>query len=182
MIKYNPPINTRETDELIIIANSSTNDWQMDAITQAKNELQKRGITTEIQKEVINKWNEEEKLFEIKYQEQLDQNLLESYSMGKMATIFLLAPFILSGRWRVDLSLSELKRENYQKKFKHRLILLFGGILFWILFITSSFNISEKQRLEEIEKINISEWEKNRIPDSPIDTLNTIEKQIRNGL
>ena len=45
MSEYYPKISERQTDELIEIANSSTEVWQQDAINQAKFELIKRNIT-----------------------------------------------------------------------------------------------------------------------------------------
>jgi len=44
MTQYNPPIETRETDELIIISKSNTDEWQQAAIDIAKAELVKRGL------------------------------------------------------------------------------------------------------------------------------------------
>jgi hypothetical protein len=40
-------------------------------------------------------------------------------------------------------------------------MLLMGGFLFWIFIISNQLNESEKKRLEEINKIDISEWRKN---------------------
>lgn len=105
-----------------------------------------------------------------------------------MIYILLVAPFILMGKWSVGLSLRELNRENYSKKIKQRLFLLIGGIAFWILIAVLSFNDSERDRLEEIEKADISAWEKNRYgTDSLTNGNNTkdtlkIEGTKKNGL
>ena len=64
MTEYNPPISTRETYDLIAIANSTTFDWEQDAIDQAKNELLKRGVTIEYQKEILSQWEEIENQLE----------------------------------------------------------------------------------------------------------------------
>jgi TPP-dependent pyruvate/acetoin dehydrogenase alpha subunit len=45
MSEYRPKIAKRQTDEVIEIANSSTEVWQQEAIDQAKSELIKRNIT-----------------------------------------------------------------------------------------------------------------------------------------
>ena len=161
-MEFNPPIETRETLELIAIANGTIDEWQLEAIDQAKDELKNRGITEEYQQKVLDKWTEKERQFEIAYQKELEQNKTESYLTREMIYIFLVAPFILGGRWRVDLSLKELKRENYIKKIRQRLLLLLCGTTFWVLVFVFSFNHSEKKRLENIDKVDISAWEKNR--------------------
>ncbi len=46
---FTPPISDRETEELILIANNTTNAWQEDAIRQAKEELKKRDISNDEQ-------------------------------------------------------------------------------------------------------------------------------------
>ena len=50
---YTPPISDRETEELILIANNTTNAWQEDAIRQAKEELKKRNISYDEQNKVL---------------------------------------------------------------------------------------------------------------------------------
>ena len=162
MTEFNPPIETRETFELIAIANGTLDEWQQDAIDKAKDELRNRRISEEYQKLVLDNWIKEKKELEIAYQKQLQRNKTESYATLDMIYIFLVAPFILIGKWTVGLSLRELKRENYSKKIKQRLLLLIGGIGFWISISALSFNLSEKKRLENIDKVDISAWEKNR--------------------
>ena len=161
MTEFNPPIETRETFELIAIANGSLDEWQQEAIDQAKDELKNRGISEEYQKKIVDKWIKKKQRSEIAYQKQLEQNKTESYSTLDMIYIFLVAPFLLVGKWTVGLSLRELKRENYSKKIKQRLLLLIGGIGFWISISVLSFNFSENKRLENIDKVDISAWEKN---------------------
>lgn len=140
MTQFNPPISSRDNNELIQIANSSPDEWQQEAIDQAKDELMKRDISTDFQKKVLEKWKEEEKQNEMAYKKQLELNESDGYTVGKMIYIFLVAPFLLSGKWTTDLSLFELKRENYQKKFKQRLLLLIGGTAFWILIFIAYLN------------------------------------------
>lgn len=176
MKEYNPPISNRDTEELIAIANGTTDDWQQDAINQAIDELKKRNVTKEQQNKILEQWKKEEEKLELAYQKQLEQNETEGYSTGKMVYIFLVAPLILAGRWTVDLSLRELKRENYQKKFKQRFLLLLGGTTFWILFLVSGANDYERKRQEEIDKVDISEWEKNYYGN---DSLTTNDNKVK---
>ena len=50
-----PTIESRETDELIIISKSSTDEYQQEAIERAKKELEKRNIS---QNEIDKRLNE----------------------------------------------------------------------------------------------------------------------------
>jgi hypothetical protein len=179
MTEFNPPIETRETLELIAIANGTLDEWQQEAIDKAKDELKNRGISDEYQKKVVDKWIKEIKQSEIAYQSQLDQNKTESYSTLDMIYIFLVAPFLLVGKWTVGLSLRELKRENYSKKIRQRLLLLIGGIGFWISISVLSFNLSEKKRLENIDKADISAWEKNRYPTDSLTNENNAKDTLK---
>lgn len=141
MIEYYPPISSRDTEELVGIANGTTVEWQQEAIDQAKDELIKRKVSREEQDRMLEIWEQEFEQYELEYikpmeleeQKQLAENLTKSYSIGKMIYIFLVAPFILIGRWDVDHSLMELKNQNYLKKYQQRLLLLIGGSIFWIL-------------------------------------------------
>ncbi|OFX18460.1 MAG: hypothetical protein A2033_07510 [Bacteroidetes bacterium GWA2_31_9] len=179
MTDFNPPIEIRDIEELIAIANSSVEYWQQEAIDKAKKELKKRGITKEQQQEILDKFANEEKQFEIEYQKQLESNATEKYSFIIMIYIFFIAPLILLGRWSVDYSLIELHKENYKIKFKQRLLLLLGGLSFYIVFFAIGINNYEKKHQAEIDNADISSWEKNRILDTNIATTNlsdTLEK------
>lgn len=180
MTEYNPPIETRETLELIAIANGTLDEWQQAAIDQAKDELRNRGISEEYKKKIVDKWIKEKERLEIEYQNQLEQNKTESYSILDMIYIFLVAPFLLVGKWTVGLSLRELKRENYIKKIKQRLLLLLGGVAFWIFIGMLSFNSSEKDRLDKIEKADISAWEKNRYGTDSLTNENNYKDTLKN--
>jgi len=165
MIDYNPPIIERDTDELIEIANSTNDTWQSDAIEQAKVELQKRNISIEFQADKLKQWRDESQQREIDYKNGLLDNFDKRYSKLEMIKIFFLAPWILSRRgfYDSDLSLTNLWKENFKTKFRQRFTLLIAGILFWIAFSISVFKYSEYLRMKEVEKIDISGWEKNRI-------------------
>ena len=71
---------------------------------------------------------------------QLKKNKDISYSKLRMLYIFAVAPFILVGKWRVGKDLFELKDENFQIKFKQRLILLITGTMFWTLLLIYYIN------------------------------------------
>lgn len=138
MTEFKPPISERGTEDLIAIAYSTTEMWQQTAIDQAHDELRKRAIPKEFIQKVLDEWEEEERQVEIAYQKQLEANALEGYTIPIMAYIVLATPFILAGKWTVDLSLTELKEGNFKKKFRQRLLLLLGGLVFWFVVIAMS--------------------------------------------
>lgn len=160
MSNYNPPIKNRDTEELIIIANSTKDDWQIEAINEAKNELRLRNINIENQKEFI------DELANLSKQE-LRGRAKEDYSIFEK--------FILVIFWYKEVFRGwSLKKEGYVLKSKKRLKLISLGIILTIIlfvFALISFESEEKRRLEEINKVDISEWERNRIPDNSNDTL-----------
>lgn len=160
-VEFWPPISTRDTDELIAIANSSTTYWQQEAIDQAKEELIKGQVSNEYQQSLIETWEKENTTLELEYQKQLKLNETDGYTWGEMAGILFASPFILVGRWNFDLSLIELRKQNYKKKFKQRLILLIIGPFVWGFFLMITFSSKDEQKIKEAEQIDISEWEKN---------------------
>jgi len=122
-------------------------------------ELEKREISKEYQQSVIDKWFEE-KILEIAYQKQLLLNETERYTWGEMLGILFASPFIMAGRWYFELSLPELKRQNFKKKFKQRLILLIIGPFLWFFIITNFTSSNSDELIKEAEQIDISEWKK----------------------
>ena len=158
MTKFNPPISDRETEELIEIANCTDIDiWQREATSQAKNELLKRNISQEEQNKVIEKWNiEAEKRFK-EVADQLEKNKMESYTVWEMIKIFLIGPLQFFRRFD-DIYI--LRRENYFLKFKQRIIILILGFIAWFFFIYASFHDYQQNRIQEIEKVDISDWKK----------------------
>ena len=165
MTEFNPPISKRETEELIQIKYSSTDDWSQDAINQAKAELIKRKIPQREQDKLVNEWDKQYNEYVKAEQLTLESNKTESYKNYEMVLLFLFGPLIFFS-WHSYFSrtIFELKRDNCLLKLKQRLIIVSISSIFWILFIGYDIkygvNESEKKRMEEIEKIDISEWEK----------------------
>ncbi|MFZ4399144.1 MAG: hypothetical protein ACOYO1_03830 [Bacteroidales bacterium] len=141
MEEYSPPIRERETEDLLEIYTSSGGSWQDDAITQATNELYNRGYTADELTKItydFNRFLEDE---ERKYQAELALNATVSYTISKMIIIFLCTPIILFPRYNFfkDMTVTELRNENFKIKYKQRLILLISGSLFWfILYLIAS--------------------------------------------
>tara|TARA_R110002072_G_scaffold302005_2_gene483374 strand:+ start:2445 stop:2963 length:519 start_codon:yes stop_codon:yes gene_type:complete len=159
--EFNPPIKERDTEELIEIAHSTTEEWQYEAIKQAKKELDRRGITLEEQNRTIQIWKEEANKF-LKYEiKRLEKNKTESYQVWEMIVLFLFGPFLFLRPYLFNThTLFTLRGENYFLKFKQRILIFTLSFLAWFLYINYSFEQSEKKRLEEIQKIDISEWKK----------------------
>ena len=161
MTRFHPPFSERETEELIEIAHSSTEHWQQEAINQAKNELANRKITQKEQHEVLEKWNKELTEFAKKEAERLEKNKTESYRVWEMIILFLFGPILFMKPYIFNShSLFTLRGENYFLKFKQRIIIFGLSFIAWFLYINYSFEQSEKKRLEEIDKIDISDWKK----------------------
>ncbi len=132
---FTTPISDRETEELILIANNTTNAWQEDAIRQAKEELKKRNISNDEQNKVL----QQSETYQKKLEEDTLHNAYISYSTGKMLLIFIGAPLLLLNSiysFYEQKSLFILRNEGYKLMFRQRLFLILGGILFWcIIFI-----------------------------------------------
>ena len=169
-MEFNPPLKERDNLELIAIAFSRTDDWQQEAIDQAKKELANRGISEEYQLNVVKKWEEAENREDIKYQEQLKKNATEKYEFAEMLYVLILSPLILIGKIHSTsrLTLTELNKENFKIKFKQRLVLLILGIGLWFGSFYCLGLIITRVNINRAEKADIRDWEKNRITNDSI--------------
>ena len=95
------------------------------------------------------------------WEKQTERNELEKYTTFEMIKIFLSGPYELFKFF--DSRLRELWDFNYKTKFRQRLILLILGTIFWIFFLIGTYKYSEYKRIQEIENIDISDWERNRM-------------------
>ena len=128
MSEYYPKISERQTDELIEIANSSTEVWQQEVINQAKFELIKRNITEKQQDDFFEKKAEEVNDYFKNVELKRKANEFEKYNIFEMIFIAIVSPFILIRQWRV---LYQLNEENYTLKFKQRFVMLSLGMIIW---------------------------------------------------
>ena len=160
MKEFAPPISEREDGELIDIAHSYSSTWQSEAILQAKRELTNRGISLKEQKEILEIWDLDDKLRIKEYEQQLELNKTESYKFWEMLVIFIFGPIILLRPHLSRKGLSYLKSENYKLKFKQRIILFILSIFVWVFYADYSWKKQEGKRMEEVEKVDISDWEK----------------------
>jgi hypothetical protein len=128
MTQYNPPIETRETDELILIIKSSTDEWQQTAIDIAKEELKKRGLS---QTQINARYTELEKDFNELIETELKNASEEDYSVFEKIWMILFWPRELFHGWY-------LKRDGYTLKAKRRIQLILTGLIFYVIMILTS--------------------------------------------
>jgi hypothetical protein len=141
MSDYYPKIAERQTNELIEIANSSTEVWQQDAINQAKFELIKRNITEKQQDDFFEEKAEEINDYYKNVEQKSKSNENEKYNIFETILIVIISPFILIRQWGV---LYQLKQENYNLKFKQRIILLTLGMIIWFGYFYYEFDKWQK--------------------------------------
>ena len=141
MSDYYPKIAERQTNELIEIANSSTEVWQQDAINQAKFELIKRNITEKQQDDFFEEKAEEINDYYKNVEQKRKSNENEKYNIFETILIVIISPFILIRQWGV---LYQLKQENYNLKFKQRIILLTLGMIIWFGYLYYEFDKWQK--------------------------------------
>lgn len=141
MEEFRPLMNDRDDEELLEIYVSSNGDWQEEAIKQATKELLNRGYSMDNLNKILCDYQKFQEDEERKYQAELARNATESYKPLKMIIIFFCTPFILIPRLNffTDMTLSELKQENYKIKYRQRLFLLIGGGIFYMILFRLGF-------------------------------------------
>ena len=107
---------------------------------------------------------DELKAFEKAWEKQKERNQFEEYTFFEKIKIFLFAPYELFKFF--DSGLAELRESNYKIKFRQRLVLLITGTVFWIVLGVATYQYYEYKRMQEIEKVDITDWENNRIEES----------------
>lgn len=133
--------------------------WQEEAVQQAKKELVKRNVTQKEQDKILAAWNDQTEAELKEEAERLERNKTVSYPLWEMVILFLFGPFLFFRPYILNThTLFTLKDDNYLLKFKQRLIIFGLSFVFWICYVGISYHLSEKKRLEEIDKIDISDW------------------------
>ncbi len=128
MIQYNPPIETRDTDELILISRSRDDEWQQVAVDIAKEELKKRGLS---QNQIDSRYAKLEKEYNEQIEKELKNISEEDYSVFEKIWMILFWPRELFHSWF-------LKREGYTLKAKRRIQLILIGLIFYVIIILTS--------------------------------------------
>ncbi|AHW62332.1 hypothetical protein SAMN05444285_1626 [Draconibacterium orientale] len=99
--------------------------------------------------------------FKKAWEKQEERNQFEKYTLVEKIKIFLFGPYELFKFF--DSGLTELTESNYKTKFRQRLVLLITGTIFWILIGVATYQYYEYKRIQDIEKVDITNWENNRI-------------------
>jgi len=128
MTQYNPPIETRETDELIIISKSNTDEWQQAAIDIAKVELVKRGLN---QTQINSRYLDLEKEFQTQIESELKEASEEDFSVFEKIWIIFFWPREIFHNWT-------LRKNGYALKSKRRLQLIGLGVIVYLILILTS--------------------------------------------
>lgn len=161
MTEFTPPISERKTEELIEIIYSGTDHWNEEAIRQSKRELAKRNISQKEQDKVITKWEQETEKYLAQEKKRLETNKTESYQIWEMIVLLLFGPILFFRSYIFNShTLFTLRNENYFLKFKQRIIIFSLSFIAWYFYTNYSYEQSEKKRLEEIDKVDISDWKK----------------------
>ncbi len=127
-MEFNPPIENRETDELIIISKSSTDEYQAKAIELAKKELHKRKIS---QTDIDNRYNELLAEHEKSVEQKMTEIAVQDYSVFDKICIVLFWPRELFHGWY-------LRRDGYTLKASNRIKLILIGVALYALTILFS--------------------------------------------
>ena len=157
---FNPPIPSRSTDELILIANSPE-DWDSKAVDQAKKELAERGVSSEEQKKKVEAWEAQAK---IEHQRELQLRAVESFGVFNLVWMTLKWPKTLLSDW-------SLKKEGYHRKHKERLYAIGAGLLCTfalILWLNHEADISRQEWKNKVNSQDIYEWERSQYTEQEI--------------
>ena len=131
---FSPPLSERSDKELFDII-SNDDKWQDEIQRLANDELLHRHYT-------IDKISDEKKRRKTIISDYIDRqqkirqsNAVESYTLTEMVIFILTFPiylfFSLAIRRNLLEKFIELEKDNYKKKFRQRIVLVFIGIIFW---------------------------------------------------
>lgn len=130
-MSFRPPIEKRSSQELMAIVMDAEN-WVPEARATARVELLARGFDPE---EIRENETLQAKAVLMDHQ-QRELNAVESYSLLQLLGIFLIAPFLILGKLisvklplGIKLGLTELDRNNFNRKYRQRMAALIAGAL-----------------------------------------------------
>lgn len=120
---FRPPINTRSTEELLVI-NSDGVNWVPEARALAQMELGRRGVSEDLVKDRQDAFSRSV----VADHELRERRAKESYTLLQLLGIILVAPLLMLGKlfaghlfMEVKLGLTYLDRENYKRKYRQRM-------------------------------------------------------------
>ena len=149
------------TEELVGIAASAYGQWSYKTIERARKELLKREVSENEQSAIVQKIKDGVLKLKADPLEREASNENKSYTTFEMLMLFAFGPVIFFKSYGWDMKgLYTLNKEGKYLKFRQRLILFILSFTFWIFFGIYMSEKSDKEWREEIERQDISEWEK----------------------
>lgn len=156
-MEFNPPIATRDTEELIEIL-AEKESWNTIAIDQAKEELYIRNISDEAQYKKIQNYFLNKKA---QYFLEMEARSTESHSILEIITMIIKWPNELFRRW-------SLKNDGYLILHRQRKNAIITGMVMYTLIFIWMYNIDTSINVETMNEIStedIYEWEKKHYSD-----------------
>jgi hypothetical protein len=130
IMEYNPPINERQTKELLNII-SNDEKWVKKIQILAEEELYRRNFTKQtIEQEKQKRLNTLKKFYARKA-DQLEKNRTESYTTAEMIAIVIFFPFSFFIHFNPLTEFWKLDAGNYKKKIWQRIILIVISLFLW---------------------------------------------------
>ncbi len=151
--------------ELIEIAHLNNTVNQRDLIIKAREQLEKKNIIRIDNKDFIPpNWTKESKQYLTEELIRLNKNNNEKYDVYELLKFIIIYPYLIRYNYSNYMSLIELWNQRYYQKFNQRILTLILSITFYY-FLTVGFgsyiiNNNNKLRQKEIDKIDITDWEK----------------------
>lgn len=150
-VKLYPPIKSRDTEELIRIAHFPE-EWNPNAVVQAKAELEKRNVTLNEQLKKADQFERAVKEFN---KREFEQRGIEDFGLLEMISMALFWPRTMLSDWF-------LKKEGYYLPYKQRLYSIGAGVIIWacfFLWMNWHFQQEDIERQNVINRQDIYEWE-----------------------
>jgi hypothetical protein len=158
-------MNHKTDLEVIEIAHFNNTANQKEIILKARKELEKRNL---IRVDNINyiprNWAKESRKYFLEELARLNKNKNEKYDIYEFLKLIIIYPFLIRYRYYNYKSIITLWNLRYYRKCKQRILTLILSILFYT-FLSLGFgsyiiNHSNQSLQREMDKIDISDWEK----------------------
>lgn len=127
-MNFHPPIESRDTDELIVMSKGTLDEYQIEAVDLAVQELRARGMT---QKEIEHRYDELFDLHQAQIHDEFAGRAEMDFVLLEKFLILLFWPKYLFSGWY-------LRRDGFLKMASHRMQLIALGVVFYIIAILTS--------------------------------------------
>ena len=129
-MEFNPPVNERQTKELLNII-SNDEKWTKEIQILAEEELYRRSFTKQTIEQEKQKRINTLKKFYARKADQLEKNRTESYTTAEMIVIVIFFPFSFFIHFNPLTEFWALDAGNYKKKIWQRIILIIVSLFLW---------------------------------------------------